>query len=260
MLRGIINFALEKLVHPIFGNSLQLNPLNVVLYSAILAGVAIMLISRIEKSDFSMDKKFFLSSTPLLVLTGFLLGLSNTAQEFLILETPYRFFLIGVVAAVVLAASLELSRRGIAGFHGVLSILPLPGILILTLLTTPGFWNSLILSAVVLTWSSIGYMLLDGFLPELKRLEFVYPVFSHYLDASTSFVALSSGAREKMFLGRFFVELFGPSGIFVLKTLIIVPLTYYIFRRFEGEERLYLLYFITALGMVLSARNFFGLS
>ncbi|MFB6215622.1 MAG: DUF63 family protein, partial [Candidatus Aenigmatarchaeota archaeon] len=93
---------------------------------------------------------------------------------------------------------------------------------------------------------------------EFMEMEFVFPLFAHYLDASTSYIAISQGAREKMFLGRFFVNNFGPGGIFVLKTLVIVPLTYYIFRSVEGEERIYLLYFVSALGLVLSARNFVG--
>lgn len=260
MLRGIINFAFGNFVNPLFGSSIQLNPLNTVLYSAILAGSAVLIASRIRKSGFSLERKFFLSSTPLLVLIGFILGISATTTELMTLKSPYRFILAGFLAGGILAASLEISKRDLADLHTVLFGLPIPGILLLLIISTPKTQILLSLGSIVTSWSVIGYLMLRSAPPELIKIQFLYPIFAHYLDASTSFIAIYEGAREKMFLGRALVDVFGPGGIFVLKTIIIVPLTYYIFRNLEGEERTYSLYLITALGVVLSARNFLGLS
>jgi uncharacterized membrane protein len=258
MLRGIINFAVENFVSPLFGSSVQLNPLNTVIYSGVIAGAAVLLISRIKESGFNLKRKFFLSSTPLLILTGFTLGMSNTSTELLIFEAPYSFILAGFLAAGILAVSLEIYRRDLAELHTVLFTLPLPGILLFLLVSTPATETLLALVSLVTFWSLTGYVIMRVTASDLMKVEFVYPVFAHYLDASTSYIAISEGAREKMFLGRIFVDVIGPGGIFVLKTLIIVPLTYYIFRNFEGEERIYPLYLITALGVVLSTRNFIG--
>jgi uncharacterized membrane protein len=255
MLRGIINFILENFVHPLFGNSVQLNPLNTVLYSAMLAGIAVIIVSKIKESGFSVDRRFFLSSTPLMVLTGFILGLSSTSASLWILKSPYSFIMAGSIAAAILATSFEISKRDIANLHSIVFILPLPGILLLFLISTPKAPALLTLASIVSVWNLVGYAVLRTLTSELMKIEFVYPIFAHYLDASTSFIAISSGAREKMYLGSFFVEQFGSGGIFVLKTLVIVPLTYYIFRNVDGEEKIYLLYLITALGIVLSARN-----
>jgi uncharacterized membrane protein len=258
MLRGIINFIQENFVLTLFGNSIQLDLLNTVLYSVILAGLAVLLTSRMKRSDFSLERKFFLSSTPLLILIGFILGISNTSNELLLFESPYSFILAGFLAAGILSVSIEISKRDLAELHTTLFTLPLPGILLFLLVSTPETETSVTLISLVCLWSLIGYAILRVTASDLTDLEFVYPVFAHYLDASTSYIAISEGASEKMFLGRIFVDAFGPGGIFALKTLIIVPLTYYIFRNFEGEERIYPLYLITALGVVLATRNFIG--
>jgi uncharacterized membrane protein len=257
MLRGIINFIQENFVLPLFGNSIQLNPLNTVFYSALLAGTAVLLISRIRESDFSINRKFFISSTPILILTGFIIGFS-TASDLALLESPYSFLIAGLTAGLIITASIELPKRNLVEFHRVLFSLPLPGILLFLLVSTPKMGEMLTLSSIVVIWSLAGYTALKLSPPEFMKIEFVYPLFTHYLDASTSFIAINGGAREKMFIGRVFVDSFGPGGIFVLKSLIIVPLVYYIFQEIDGEERLYLLYFIGALGLVLSAGNVLG--
>lgn len=261
MLRGIINFALEKLYHPLFGSSIHLNPLNTLLYSALLVLSTMLLISWINESDFSIDRNFFLSSTPLMVLIGSLLGLSSSGSTGLMaFRSPYIYFLATLSAASIVATSLELEKRDIFSLNSSIFSLSLAGVVVITAISMPDLRNFIELVLIAFSWSIPGYILLSRLAPELSKLEFFYPIFAHYLDATTTFVSVGSGLREKMFVGKYFINIFGPAGIFVLKTLVILPLVYYLFKNLEGDEKLYYLYFITALGVVISSRNLFLLS
>jgi uncharacterized membrane protein len=49
--------------------------------------------------------------------------------------------------------------------------------------------------------------------------------------------------------------MFGPEGMFLMKTLIIIPAVYYINREIEGEEKNYYLFLVALLGLALGTRN-----
>lgn len=257
MSRGIINFVSENLLQPLLGNSISLNPINTLIYSAFIAVLATFLISRIRNSDFEITERFFITSTPLMILTGLISG-TNLGNNTIPNSPIYSILIATTIASAIFYISLELDKRGYIDFNKTLILIPALGTLVLIFHLRLSHEMVELLKLVAL-WSSAGYLFLRFQSRGFFKVEFAYPIFAHFLDASTTFLAINSGAREKVFLGRFFIEIFGPIGIFILKTVVIIPLTYYLFAKSEAKENLYYLYFITVLGMVLSARNFAGL-
>lgn len=98
-------------------------------------------------------------------------------------------------------------------------------------------------------------MLLKYLAPELWTPGFVLPVGAHYLDALTTFLVLGGGGKESMFVASMFIGWLGRAGIFVLKTLVVVPAVLYVFLYVGKGERRYLLAVITLLGAVAALRN-----
>jgi uncharacterized membrane protein len=86
-------------------------------------------------------------------------------------------------------------------------------------------------------------------------------LYTHFLDASSTVIALREGLEETRILASLFIELLGPYGILVMKSIVFLPLIYYIDRELEeGEERekmILLFSGITAYGIALAARNYF---
>ncbi|PSH02212.1 MAG: hypothetical protein BRC26_01710, partial [Nanohaloarchaea archaeon QH_8_44_6] len=61
---------------------------------------------------------------------------------------------------------------------------------------------------------------------------------------------------EKHVLARFFIDTFGSlKGMFLMKTLVIVPAVYYILKNVEGDEKMYYLFLISVLGIAIATRN-----
>lgn len=89
-------------------------------------------------------------------------------------------------------------------------------------------------------------------------------LFTHFLDASSTVIAIRKGLEESRILARLFIEVFGSYGVFLMKFLVFLPVTYYLDRRIrEGEKKdVYSLLFwaITAYGFVLAVRNYFLIS
>lgn len=86
------------------------------------------------------------------------------------------------------------------------------------------------------------------------RKFYVVILFSHFLDASSTRIALRKGLRESRVLANLFLEIFGVYGIFLMKALIFIPITYYILEKNYAKELIFLL---SIYGLVLGLRNYF---
>ncbi|MFQ3275124.1 MAG: putative membrane protein, partial [Candidatus Nanohaloarchaea archaeon] len=61
---------------------------------------------------------------------------------------------------------------------------------------------------------------------------------------------------EKHVLARLFIDIFGSlGGMFLMKTIIIVPAVYYIIQNVDGDEKMYYLFLISVLGFAIGTRN-----
>lgn len=109
--------------------------------------------------------------------------------------------------------------------------------------------------ALITVIAVTGLLFVKSFLPSYFRIELMAPITAHYMDAVSTVVALNSGGTEQQFLARKFIEFMGLPGIFVLKSIVIIPVVLIIYRRLELEKARFYLYVITALGLGISMRN-----
>jgi uncharacterized membrane protein len=81
------------------------------------------------------------------------------------------------------------------------------------------------------------------------------PIWSHFIDASSTVIALNNSLSESRLLANIFIQYLGPYGIFLMKALIIIPLTFFAVRNLDEKHSLFALYVISALGLILGVRN-----
>lgn len=258
MLDPVKSFLFEKFWLPIIDESVYYNPYNTVAY-AVLFGLLVIYVLRpmLKKMDVEIDREFVLGFTPFIVFGGAVRALKDVnAVNTILLETPFIYLLLIGAGVGLLAASKKLEELtetpyhrtlALAGAAATLLVLPLysleqPRALILFLTTAPA-------------WIIPGYLLLKARKPELLRWDFTLPVSAHFLDATSTFTALSFGADEKHVLGRIAIDTFGKWGMFVLKAAVIIPVVLYIRENFEGEEKVFYLFIITLLGLGIATRN-----
>jgi uncharacterized membrane protein len=258
MVLDVKNFLLEKFWIPIVNESVYYNPYNTFVYALLFGGLTVyVLYPLIKKMDIEVDKKFFKGFLPFIVFGGAVRALKDIgAVNSILLETPIIYLLLFALGLGTLALSREIEKRRGISYHKVLSgisLVLLAGAL--SFYTLKNFPALLLELFIILLWSAGGFLVLKIWKPELLRFEFVAPVAAHYLDASSTFTALEFGANEKHVLGRIFIDLFGPSGMFLMKTLVIVPVSYYLVEDFEGEEKMFYIFLITTLGLGIATRN-----
>ncbi|MFB6241945.1 MAG: DUF63 family protein [Candidatus Nanosalina sp.] len=252
------NFLLEKFWVPIVNESVYYNPYNTIAYAAIFGALTVYVIyPLIQKMDIEIDKEFIKGFIPFIMFGGALRALKDiNAVNSLILVTPFIYIVLITAGLASLIVSREIEKQKGIGYHKTLSSI---GFLLLAVslsfYSIKNFQAILLEGTLILIWSSIGFLILKAFKPELLKFEFTAPVAAHYLDASSTFTALSFGANEKHVIGRIFIDLMGPTGMFVMKTMVIVPASYYLVEEFEGEEKMFYIFLITALGLGIAMRN-----
>lgn len=231
------------------------NSYNTVLYAILFGALALYVVyPGVKKLGLEFDREFFMAVAPYVFLAGVIGALGSNWGMY---SPPMVFsaVLAGLGAILVLSKQLE-NRTGIGYYMPVMFAgLALLGVALTRFSFNPGILD--VFLPVTFAWAVVGYAVLKTFQPNLLRLEFVLPVAAHYLDASTTVAVLSMGGTENQVLAGYFVSMLGPYGIFVLKTLVIVPLVYYIEKSFRGEEKNYYLFLIAALGFAIATRNFF---
>lgn len=200
----------------------------------------LLLQKTINKTGYEINKQFFIST---ILYTPFLAAL-----------TAYLDMLIGAtIASVAILSSLVLSWK----FEelGVLEkekSFRFSG-LILALSVTPFLRQPASLHSLILFSPFLGAgFLLKSYLEE----SVIYALLGQYFDAFTSFLVISRNGSEINILGSIFVENFGPGGIFILKTFIVLPAVFYINRQ-DIEEKEFLLYSIAFLGFAIGLANLF---
>lgn len=258
MIDPVKNFLFEKFWLPIIDESVYYNPYNTVVY-ALLFGLLVIYVLRplIRKMDIDVDRRFVLGFAPFIVFGGALRTLKDVdAVNTILLETPFIYLLLFGTGLGLLYSSRKLEERTDISYHRTLA----GSGAILALLTLPffRFREPLALFLFIGTaavWGVLGYLFLRYRKPELLSWDFTLPVAAHYLDATSTFTALQFGADEKHVLGRLFIDIFGSGGMFILKTLVIIPVVLYIIRNFEAEEKTFYIFIITLLGLGIATRN-----
>jgi uncharacterized membrane protein len=252
---AVKSFVLEKFWAPATGQGASYNIFNTSLYAVGFAAAAAYLgFPALKKMEVEVDRRFFMGITPYILLGAAIRVLEDRALvESVLLVTPFIYFLMFFVTVGLLAATRKfwgedyhrpLAAIGSAGFLATVSLYAFSNLAALPLTLT-----------VFAVTTGVGYLAVKQFRPELAVPAFVLPVAAHYWDAASSVVALFHGGAEKHVLAQFFVDTMGLPGMFVMKTLVIVPVVYLLDRDMEGERRLYYLFLVALLGLALGTRN-----
>lgn len=262
---GVKSFLLEKFWLPLTGSGADYNVFNTSVYAAGFALAAAYLgYPLLDRLDVSLDRDFFLSISPYVFLGGAARVLEDLGLvDSVLLVTPFIYAVMFAVTVALLFVSLKQEKLTGVEYHrvfgglGLLVLLPLVALY----LSSVASFSPLISVAVIFSLvTGAGYLAVKRFRPSLAGYGFTVPVAAHYWDATTSFVALGYGAAEKHVLASWFVSTFGPAGMFVMKTLVIVPATYYIYSSdLEQQEKHYYLFLVALLGLALGTRNLLSL-
>lgn len=259
LLDSIKSFLVEKFWIPITDESVFYNPFNTTAY-AILFGLAAAYIGKpaMKKLDLFPDRNFWIALAPFVFLGGAVRSLKDAdIVNMILLETPFIYLLMfGVVAATLYSSRKFEEQLGIEYHKTMLGVGVLLVVSTLSLFQYPdlGLFPPIAIIFSILTITT--FVAAKYFKPEVSAMDFVIPVSAHWFDASTSYVALAfDGAAEKHVLAQFFIESFGPEGMFLLKAVIIIPAVYYIGEEIEGFDKKYYLFLIAVLGFALGARN-----
>ncbi len=259
---AVKRFLLENFWYPASGRAADYNIFNTTVYAGLFALAAAYLgFPFLKKLDIDLDRYFFLGIAPYVFLGGAVRGLEDMQLvDTVLLVTPFIYITMFVFTAGVLVASKKAEEyTGIDYYRpfGITGLLMLGFFLSLYQFSNiPGFMAALVLYSGII---GLGYFLMRYGFPQLSLYGFGLPVAAHYWDATTSVVALSYGASEKHILASFFVDSMGPAGMFVMKSLVIIPVVYYITENLDGDEKRYYLFLIALLGFALGTRNFLSM-
>ncbi len=258
MLDLVKNFLFEKFWLPIVDESVYYNPYNTVTYALIFGLLVLYVIYPvIKKLDIDIDEKFIAGFIPFMMFGGSTRVLKdvNTINTIL-LETPFVYLLLFSIGVSILYLSERVQEHYDIEYYKTLAITG--AILFISTIPFYTFKEPLALATftfISILWLTAGYLILKYYKTEFFNLNFAFPVSAHYLDATSTLVALSHGADEKHVIGRRFIEIFGNWGMFPLKTLVIIPIVIYIIRNFDGEEKVFYIFIITLLGVGIATRN-----
>ncbi|MBY6294424.1 DUF63 family protein [Nanohaloarchaea archaeon H01] len=259
MLDVVKAFLFEKFWLPIIDESVYYNPYNTAVYAILFGLIVIYILKPLvrQKLDVEIDKKFVLGFTPFIAFGGVARALKDVnAFNTILLETPFIYGLLIITAVSMLVASKKIEEyRGIE-YQKVLASMGLGALLLILpffTLQEPKALTTFLLT--IPAWALPGYLILKAEKPELLSWEFTLPVAAHFLDATSTFAALSYGAEEKHVLGRIAIDIFGSWGMFPLKAAVIIPVVLYIRENFSEEEKVFYLFIIIALGLGIATRN-----
>lgn len=254
----IKSFLLEKFWIPVVNESVHYNPFNTTVYALIFGIAALYLVYPLSKKlDIDFDREFFLGIAPFILLGGTTRSLKDIdALNTFLLETPFIYILMFGFTLSAILLSQQIKQREILEFREAMWILGgIPLAVSLTFYSISNLQALAMFIIITMAWGLIGYLTLSLFSPKLLTASFALPVSAHFYDATTTVVALAFQAEEKHVVAQQFINIFGPYGMFLMKGLFIIPITWYIVEEFEGEERNYYLFLITLLGLSIGTRN-----
>jgi len=224
------------------------------LIGAIIFSLTILyvLAPKIERMD--IDRNFYISTLPWLISAGGLSALFATGKTDIILNGAIFASLTALMLTAIHIGELIEKRKSIDKSYTVL----VPGLITsLTVISALQIQNTEIFLE---TFTHIFYWLVPistayYLLRDKIKIELLAPIIAHLMDASSTVTSIRYGASEQQFVARLFIESLGPYGIFLLKAISIIPIVYIIDRETDGTKRIFYLYVITALGLVITFRN-----
>lgn len=250
-----MNPSVKRLLLEAFPGEVYLSSIYLDAFLMIFVSIMALIVlkGRENGKTHALGPKFTLALTPFLAI----ISLTSAAFSMDYLVFPLAISILSVLALVAMTFSVREIRtayilEALSGLVFFLILLAFLGITMEFPIQTPLF---------ILFYASAAFApvyLLYKFSP-VKKLGvlFLFPIFTHLLDASSTFLALQKGLEESQFLAQKFISFIGPEGIFVMKYLIILPVSLYMAKRRDQKFFEEILYLIGIYGLVLGFRNLF---
>lgn len=258
MLSGVKSFLVEKFWTPIINESVYYNPFNTTVYAALFGIAALYIVYPASKKlNIDFNREFFIGISPYIFLGGVARSLKDVnAINTILLETPFIYLVMFIFTISALFISKKIDQYQSIDYYKIFFAFgALPLVLFLSLYSFTNFNALIYFAGIMSAWIIPFYGFMRFIKPDYLSYSFTLPIVAHYFDASTTVASLAFGGSEKHVLAQFFISTFGPLGMFLMKTSVIIPLVYYINENMEGEEKNYYLFLITLLGLALGTRN-----
>lgn len=221
--------------------------LALLIYISVLTSYTIK--QKRKNSIHELDRKFFL------VLIPYIITISLSSAAFAAQRQILTHLILSVLAVNTLAAGLKYIKPQKKAYI----FESAAGTLFLTIAyisTAPDLEALAFTEIATITFSAfIPVYILHIIFKEKTTPIYLFPILTHYFDAASTVIALEKGLRESRALARLFIENLGPYGIFGMKSLVIIPIAYYLSEEVEKEISRELLYLIGIYGLVLGLRN-----
>lgn len=271
----MVDFFQQYFVDPIIQGT-GYNIYNTITFAVILVVAVLATYKLLRKMKIAIDDKFVIGVLPYIILGGLLRALEDALTLSVWFKTPLIYIVIFLVAFVALFVSrlieLSVKYRGRAlSYHKLWSsfgfLLVIAGLTqvavrspfaLAAMLSLTAFWAVLLIFVKKLS---------DRKIPKLSKFfswENTSLLSVHMFDATTTFVALSYFPYfEQHVLPSFFIALFGPAVMFILKFAVVAAVLYVLDREMnkesEKEKRKFIKLVILILGLAPGLRNFFRL-
>ncbi len=232
------------------------NPVNTATFAIILL-IAVYLIYRFLRTRVRFDLRFAMYTLPYIVLGSSVrivedAGFVKPPFSYLLM-TPFIYILIFIVTFSVLLVSLRTSFR----------YYPYPGAILATLTLLFLFLNLKIANwwifPVAFTVAGTGATIYKRFSRKLNADNLSIAVlFVQLIDGSTSFLGIQFlNYWEIHVVPSFFINIFGPWIMIVLKISVIVPILYLLDKDTEEDENLkgFIKFVLFTIGLAPGMRN-----
>jgi len=269
----IIEFINEYYIEPIIYDT-GYNPINTISWGIILVICLFAILKLLDVLKIEIDQKFIASLVPF-VVSGALLrvvedaGIVDAPLSYLLI-TPLIFFLVtGITLLCILLGKVIQKYSNINLLKQDKTVLVMGSIFAIIILyqllqhTTNkvNIWVPLqILTLTLIIAVIIGIFIKKGYLEILsKKINFSIMI-AHIFDASSTYVGINMGAREKHVIPALFIDITGtPAVMFVLKFLVIIValliVRLYIKDEREFELKNLILFTLLVLGLAPGIRN-----
>ena len=232
------------------------NPVNTATFALILL-VAVYLIYRFLRNKVKFDLQFAIYTLPYIILGSSVriiedAGFVNPPLSYLLM-TPFIYILVFILTFSVLVASLRVSYKYYP-YPGT----PLAVLVILFLMLNLKIENWWVFPAAFIIAGSIA-TIYKKLSPKMGADNMsVAVLFAQLVDGSTSFLGIQFlGYWELHVVPRFFIDIFGPWVMIVLKLSVIVPILYILDRDAEEDENLkgFIKFVLFTIGLAPGIRN-----
>lgn len=235
-------------------------------YGIILILAAFGTYKLLEKLKVKIDKRFFLALLPFIIYGSWTRALRDYAAgvygQGWIWCSPPIYFMIFAIALGSLLLGLYLEKRKVLSYEKFMWVVG--GLLLLYNMTITRIsnWNGFGMVLGLATFWAIILYAVSKLLPKYLTRMNAMIVWSHMLDASSTFTALTFfGFYEQHVLPGFLIDYTGPWIMFPLKLAVVWAVLYYIDRE-KVDQRLKNLIkiIILILGLALGVRDWLTVS